>query len=216
MANQFDKKLASLKEVFPTSVITRIAGGDLPLLPGESPDDYRIGLSKTIKELNASTHLQVYLAEKIFDCVWWMRRLESAKTNLIVNRMASLVERMAAGMDVRGILDAQDWNNKNLLEAVARSGKTMKGLVSEATSLERDALRSLDEQIADRIRALKGLQSAYEALVNRKVMIERLQLQNALLKRDLGALEMDTNIQEDDHAQAEEPLDGTSERKRPR
>ena len=48
----------------PKSVVARMAGAGVPLLPGESLTDYQLGLTRTIEELGASTHLQVYLAEK--------------------------------------------------------------------------------------------------------------------------------------------------------
>jgi len=38
--------------------------GPIKLLPGESEAAYRAGLAGTINELGASTHLQIYLAEK--------------------------------------------------------------------------------------------------------------------------------------------------------
>mgnify|MGYP003353914712 CR=1 FL=1 len=39
----------------------------------------KLGLKATIDELGASTHLQLYLAEKIFQCMWWVRRYEAQK-----------------------------------------------------------------------------------------------------------------------------------------
>ena len=44
--------------------------GPIKLLPGESEAVYRAGLAGTINELGASTHLQIYLAEKIFQSLW--------------------------------------------------------------------------------------------------------------------------------------------------
>ena len=40
-----------------------------PTLPGESSIDYQQGLIQLIEELEAKTVLQVYLAEKIYDCL---------------------------------------------------------------------------------------------------------------------------------------------------
>ena len=40
------------------------------LLHGQSVDQYAQGVQALIKELGASTHMQRYLAQKIFDCVW--------------------------------------------------------------------------------------------------------------------------------------------------
>lgn len=43
--------------------------GPIKLLPGESEAVYRAGLAGMINELGATTHLQIYLAEKIFQHV---------------------------------------------------------------------------------------------------------------------------------------------------
>lgn len=64
--------------------------GPIKLLPGESEAAYRAELAGTINELGASTHLQIYLAEKIFQCLWWMRRYEVQKQSSIVNAMVRL------------------------------------------------------------------------------------------------------------------------------
>jgi len=69
-----------------TSHISQIFG-PTRLLPGESDAVYRAGLIGTIKELGATTHLQTYIAEKIFQCMWWMRRYEIQKHLAIINSM---------------------------------------------------------------------------------------------------------------------------------
>lgn len=172
----------------PRSVLARLAGAPLPLLPGESETDYREGLLEAFKELGASTHLQIYLAEKIFDCLWWMRRLEAQKNALIISRMADLLKYHAGDVDVRGMLEDRAWEHEDLLAVIATAGLSMAGLVAKATHLEREALRELDAQVGDRIKALRLLQASYEALVNRRVLIERMHLQNAALKQDINAL----------------------------
>jgi len=48
--------------------------GASPVLPGETTELYRRGVIATVQELGAQTPLQIYLAEKIFECLWWMRR----------------------------------------------------------------------------------------------------------------------------------------------
>jgi len=69
-------------EHLPSSVIGRLAGAGVPLLPGESLDEYRRGLAETINELDASTHLQVYLAEKIFDVFGGLSALKRRRRRL--------------------------------------------------------------------------------------------------------------------------------------
>jgi hypothetical protein len=59
-----------------------------PIFPGESEDSYTAGLNAVIEELDAKTTLQVYLAEKIHDCLWWIRRYEDQKRLTVITAMA--------------------------------------------------------------------------------------------------------------------------------
>jgi hypothetical protein len=74
-----------------SSSITQILGST-PALPGESQEVYQKGLLATIQELGASTPLQIYLAEKIYECLWWMRRYENQKRATLINSMAVILE----------------------------------------------------------------------------------------------------------------------------
>jgi hypothetical protein len=47
----------------------------------------------------------------------------------------------------------------------------------------------LDQQIALQVKVLVSFQGSYELAFNRKLNIERLMLQNALMRRDLGAID---------------------------
>ena len=51
---------------------------------------------------------------------------------------------------------------------------------------------TLDEQVALKAKTLAGFQASYEVLVNRKENAERMRLQNALMTRDLGAIDMES------------------------
>jgi len=62
-----------------------------PVLPGENADEYAAGLAALIAELGAKTVLQIYLAEKIYDCLWWIRRYEAQKRVLMIVQMAEIV-----------------------------------------------------------------------------------------------------------------------------
>jgi hypothetical protein len=66
--------------------------GVVQVMPGESEDVYRRGLLATIEELDAQTPLQVYLAEKIFECLLWMRRYEEQKRAALIHEMARLLD----------------------------------------------------------------------------------------------------------------------------
>jgi len=177
----------------PASQISQIFG-PIKLLPGESEAVYRAGLIGTISELGAATHLQIYLAEKIFQCLWWMRRYEVQKQATIVNAMADLLTRHDTDKKRRTAithnLQAQLWNDPQMLKIIEALGHTPESLAAKATSNTREEIQKIDSLIALRVKALGQLQQSYEALVNRSVMQERLKLQNELLKRDLQAIEV--------------------------
>ena len=176
-----------------TSQISQIFG-PIKLLPGESEAVYRAGLGGTINELGASTHLQIYLAEKIFQCLWWMRRYEVQKQSSIVNAMVRLssqyntAETTKHNLTVK--LQAHMWDAQDVITFIKQKGFTPESLTAKAMSEVRDEIQKLDALIALRVKALGQLQQSYEALVNRSVMQERLKLQNELLKRDLQAIDV--------------------------
>ena len=47
----------------------------------------------------------------------------------------------------------------------------------------------LDQQIALQVKILASFQGSHELAFNRKLSVERLMLQNALMRRDLGAID---------------------------
>lgn len=177
------------KSTLPISVLSKVAGGHVPLLPGESADEYRQGLEATIAELEATTPLQIYLAEKIFDCMWWIRRLESQKTEAILNKMWDEFKNKLQTPPDRELLANSEWEDPYLVAALNALKQTPESLVVTGMRNCGELLKNIDARIADRIKAMQGLQSAYESLVNRKLVIERLRLQNENLKRDLKAIE---------------------------
>lgn len=179
---------ASLED-FPISIIGKIAGGKFPLLPGESAEEYSNGLRATLAELEAKSPLQIYLAEKIFDCIWWVRRLEAQKTEAITDRMCELIKLKIPKFSGRKLLSEGNWSSPLLSEVLALMGHTPESLVLSGIRGCGEFLERLDARIADRIKAMQGLQASYEALVNRRFVSERLRLQNANLKRDLAAIE---------------------------
>lgn len=168
--------------------------GPIKLLPGESEAVYRAGLAGTINELGASTHLQIYLAEKIFQCLWWMRRYEVQKQSSIVNAMVRLssqyntAETTKHNLTVK--LQAHMWDAQDVITFIKQKGFTPESLTAKAISEVREEIQKIDALIALRVKALGQLQQSYEALVNRSVMQERLKLQNELLKRDLQAIDV--------------------------
>ncbi len=173
--------------------------GVVKVLPGESEEIYQSGLIATIAELGAVTPLQIYLAEKIFECLWWMRRYEEQKRATLISemirqldsteilsggRMSALAMRWAGAMFANRV-------DKELTSALSRRNETLESLRQRAFAFKRDHLIKLDEQVALKAKTLVGFQASYEVLVNRKLNVERMQLSNDLLRRDLGALDLE-------------------------
>jgi hypothetical protein len=162
------------------------------LLPGESAEAYLQGLRGTIKELGAATELQRYLAEKIFQCLWWMRRYETQKEFAAINAMVDLLATHGTSKEQRYALTAslqvEQWS-RELLKVIRSAGYTSESLLAKALTQCKDEIQKIDSLIAWRVKALSQLQQSYEALANRTVMAERLKLQNELLRRDLRAIE---------------------------
>lgn len=178
----------------PTSKVTQAAGGTWPILPGESNALYKKGLEATLKELGATTELQIFMAEKIFQCIWWMRRYETQKQSVILEGMVSELTNYTTPADkrlaIRQLIFGQTWDDKDVKQLINEHGHTSASLLEAAMSKRKDELIKLDQQIALRMKTLMQLQQSYEALVNRSIMQERLKLQNELLKRDLEAIDV--------------------------
>ena len=177
----------------PTSHISQIFG-PTRLLPGESEAVYRAGLIGTINELGATTHLQTYIAEKIFQCMWWMRRYETEKHLAIINSMVHKLVKSDTPNAQRHaltlLMQGQEWGDPSLKKIIEAGGHTPESLMASAMVVSRETIQKIDQLIALRVKTLGQLQQSYEALVNRSVMQERLKLQNELLKRDLRAIDV--------------------------
>ena len=177
------------------SKIAHEAGAPPALLPGESEEDYIAGVQSTIAELQAQSHLQVYLAEKIFQCLWWMRRYEKQKQSVIlegmVGQLTNYATTEAKRLAVRQLVFSENWSSAALQAEMTKYGHTQSSLVVQAMSDRRDDLIKLDQQISLRVKTLTQLQQSFEALVNRPVLQERLKIQNELLKRDLRAIDLE-------------------------
>ncbi len=178
----------------PTAKVSKAAGASFPLLPGESNTLYRQGYEGTLKELGATTELQMFLAEKIFQCIWWMRRYETQKRSVILEGMVGQLTDFSTTEDqrhaVRSLIFGQMWAEQEVIDLIAQNGHTTESLLEAAMSNRKDELIKLDQQIALRTKTLIQLQQAYEALVNRPILQERLKLQNELIKRDLHAIDV--------------------------
>jgi hypothetical protein len=165
------------------------------VLPGESVAQYKASLAALVSELQATTALQVYLAEKIHECLWWIRRYEAQKRNTVVAEMAALTNvsfspRVTANEEhVRNMFANNQTDDvaDRMLKAIRH---TPQSLQQKAMAKKAQALQALDQQIALQTKILAGLQASYEVAFNRKLNVERLQLQNSLLRRNLQAIDM--------------------------
>lgn len=187
------KTITKSTQVVP-SPISELVVGSL-VLPGESEIEYQHGLIATIQELGASTPLQIYLVEKIYECLWWMRRYENQKRSTLIRAMAGALEPSRSGNQVTDleawVMDALYANriDDDFNELLQEQNHTLQTLNQKALANCRLHLESLDQMIALKSKTLIGFQASYEVLVNRKVNAERIRLQNALMQRDLGAIE---------------------------
>ena len=140
--------------------------------------------------------LQVYLAEKIHECLWWMRRYEEQKRATVTTEMAS---ELTSGLfsnsrisetEIRNTLMANKVDN-GLKKALKTQEHTLASLRQVAMEGRQSDILQLDQQIALQTKILAALQASYEVAFNRKTNVERLQLQNALIRRNLHSIEVD-------------------------
>ena len=166
-----------------------------PTLPGESSIDYQQGLIQLIDELGAKTVLQVYLAEKIYDCLWWIQRYQQQKRMTLLTEMALQLQDnilrydlLSTGAKLRDDLAADQMSGR-LKSALKENNHTLESIRQVAHEKHASKLRALDDQIALQAKILAGFQASYEVASNRKLVTEKLTLQNQLLVKDLGAID---------------------------
>ncbi len=194
MADSLNKTGSNSLAALPSAPSIGELLGVTPILPGESEASYTAGLNAVIEELDAKTTLQVYLAEKIYDCLWWIRRYEDQKRTTIISEMAHQTEKgysrelTQKEVDVREAL-LRDNINSRVLKTIGEVGHSIESLRQSAYARKREEIMQLDQQIALQVKILASFQGSYELAFNRKLNVERLMLQNALMRRDLGAID---------------------------
>jgi len=170
-----------------------------PTLPGESSVDYQQGLIQLIEELEAKTVLQVYLAEKIYDCLWWIQRYQQQKRMTLLTEMAIQLqdvikfELVSDGAKLRDDMAVGQMSGR-LKSALKENNHTLDSLRQAAHTKKASNLRDLDDQIALQAKILAGFQASYEVASNRKLVSEKLTLQNQLLRKDLGAIDGEVEL----------------------
>ena len=177
--------------------------GTTSVLPGGPEDFYQAGLAVMVKELGAKTTLQVYLVEKIYDSLWWIRRYEDQKRVTIITEMARQTkvgyqpDKTQEEVEIREAFMANDIN-KRVLKALGAIGHTPESLKQSAYNKKREEITQLDQQIALQAKILAGFQASFELAFNRKLNTERLRLQNELMRRDLAAVEAPKSVPNQD------------------
>lgn len=169
--------------------------GSSAVLPGESGDKYFKGLASTIEELGAKTMMQVYLAEKIFQCMWSMSRYEIQKRSCLIAEMVKALKNdyepaSEKGRAVTQLLEAGSWESPEIESKLKACGYTAQSLTQRAFERRMEEIMQLDQLISFKAHTISALQKTYERLVSRSIMQERLKLQNELLKRDLQAIDI--------------------------
>jgi hypothetical protein len=177
--------------------------GTTSVLSGEPEEFYQAGLAVMVNELGAKTTLQVYLVEKIYDCLWWIRRYEDQKRVTIIAEMARQTklgyqsDKTQEEVEIREAFMANDVN-KRVLKALGAIGHTLESLKQSAYNKKREEIMQLDQQIALQAKILAGFQASFELAFNRTLNTERLKLQNDLMRRDLAAVEAPKSVTNQD------------------
>jgi len=191
--------------------------GSLVVLPGESGEKYLEGFTSTIQELGAKTKLQVYFAEKIFQCFWSMKRYEVQKRACLIAEMVkalggSFAESADERLALTKNLEAGVWDTPGMDKRLKSKGFTPQSLTQKAFERCMDEVLRFEQLIAVAMHSMIGLQKSYESLVHRSIMQERLKLQNELLKRDLQAIDVKSrqiNPNASEHLSTDEAKDIT-------
>ena len=189
------KEAPTAQSVKSPSQISNAVGAS-QILPGESADKYYHGLASTIDELGAKSMTQIYAAEKIFQCLWWIRRYETQKRATIIKVMAKELSGPSYGsnkdqiMGITMLLEAGLWGDSAIQKLMKDQGHTSGSLLEYAMDRQKEELLELEQSIAQKAATLLQFQKSFEVLVNRGVLQERLKLQNELLKRDLWAIDV--------------------------
>ena len=165
------------------------------VVPGESGNRYYLGLASTIETLGAKTQMEVYLAEKIFVCIWSMNRYEAQKRASLITEMVKALqdgffEKSDTKLALTQLLEAGMWDEPALKKVMQNKGFTESSLTQRAMERRMEEIIQLDEAIAVKAHTLKALQKSYESFACRSILQERLKLQNELLKRDLQAIDV--------------------------
>ena len=83
---------------------------------------------------------------------------------------------------------ANEFDDEGLEHMASYANHTVESLRQKAFQARREALQEIDSQISLLAKNLAAFQASYEVLVNRRRNIERIDLQNSLVRRDLESV----------------------------
>ena len=124
-----------------------------------------------------------------------MRRYEIQKRATVIHSMAEALARVGkydTDEEVLACAEAALSANRmddEVAQLLDRKNFSMKSLTQQGISRCQGKLLNLEDLIANKAKTMAGFQASYEVLVNRKVNVERMRLQNSLLQRDLGTID---------------------------
>lgn len=142
----------------PTSQhLKTLTGSTAVVIKGESQQEYDQGREATIRDIGAQSPLEVYLAEKMFDCSWWIRPLDAMRVDVIRDGMVQALDYFQRNAEIR-----------ELIAREARDDSAMqKGL--QASELSADT-----QPVAGMIKAEKSLESMDKKIGNTNGLVDLL------------------------------------------
>lgn len=167
------------------SHIKALVGSTAVIIPGESQAEYESGREATIRDLGAQSPLEIYLAEKMFDCLWWIRRLDAMRIDVIRQGMLHALRFDFQRNDILSLIEQEAWDDPRLIDAAKESDLTVGGLPAAGMIESQGALESIDRQTSLRMKMFRDLQKSFEAHTNRTLQQDRLVLQNELLRQHI-------------------------------
>lgn len=185
---------SSAEEPEPPSITDLL--GSKAVLPGESIDEYKKARRLVIKELVSKSPLQLYLAEKMLDGLWWMRRYEEQKRFVVADAMVDFIVGRLSGKITDhhrpGLVDVvlNDASSPWLTDLLKKKDLTIDFVRERAMAVKQEKLLELDRLIAMKAKELEGLQRSYEHVTHRKLYSERLALSVEIMRRDVEAIEV--------------------------
>lgn len=141
--------------------ISRLVGAVDVALPGEDQAQFERDVEVLQRQYGAYGPLQRYFAEKICERMWWIRRYEGLKRQMLHSN-AGLVSQQFEWVDP---------------ELRSSKGKDM-------------SLRALDERIAQEFNFLSKFVNMLESLLSKPMRSRRMHLQVMLLEQKLGCTDV--------------------------